>query len=282
MRDKPIHLLEPQVIRDGVEKNSIMKTPSDINVEIVDDDGVKGEWQTPSRVNDERLLFYCHGGGYVFGSPATHHAITFALARLLESKTFSLQYRLAPEHPFPAAVDDAVRAYQYVLSKGNAPEKITLGGDSAGGGLALALCLEIKARGLPMPGCLVLYSPWTDLSVSGASIDTNEKTDAMFKAIFIREGAKKVLGGADPRAPLASPLFGDLAGLPPTLIFASSSEILYHDSTRLIEKLEEEGVSVETAIEHGLTHAWPIFMGKIPEAKAALEKTTTFALSKIQ
>ncbi len=153
---------------------------------------------------------------------------------------------------------------------------MVIGGDSAGGGLTLALLLSIKARGLPMPAGALLLSPWTDLATTGASLDKNEKSDAMFKKVYITEGAKRYLGAADPKAPLASPLYGDLAGLPPVLTFVSDSEVLLDDALRLHERLIAAGVQSELVVGNGLIHVWPIFPGLFPEAMKSIKQAVVF------
>jgi len=276
VKSKPLHLADPAALREATDKYALAKTPpAGVSMEIVDGP-VKGEWHRVDGGADGRLIYYLHGGGYVFGSPKSHRSITFALAKQTPADVFSLNYRLAPEHPFPAAVDDAVAGYRWLLLQGRDPKSIVVAGDSAGGGLSLALMLSCKQQGLPMPACAVLYSPWTDLSGSGASLDANEKTDAMFKAVYIREGAKKYLGGAAADASLASPLFGDLSGLPPILIFASKSEVLLDDSARLHDKLVAAGVEARFETEDGVAHAWPIFTPYFPEAKKAVSQSVDF------
>lgn len=274
-RSKPIHLLDEKVLRDGVDAMAPKHPPKGVTREIVAAP-VNGEWHRAEDGDAGRTILYLHGGGYVFGSPRSHSALTYALAKEARAEVFSLDYRMASEHPFPAAVDDAVAAYEWLLAQGRDPERMSVGGDSAGGGLTLALLVSIKARGLPMPACAFLFSPWTDLAATGASLDTNEKTDAMFKKVHIVEGAKRYLAAADPKAPLASPLYADLEGLPPVLIFASRSEILRDDSTRLKEKLDGAGVQATLIMEKGLIHVWPIFAGRFPEAMKAIRNTAAF------
>ncbi len=183
---------------------------------------------------------------------------------------------MRPEHPFPAAVEDAVAGYRWLLDQGVGPENLIVSGDSAGGGLALALLLSCKERGLAMPASAILYSPWTDLAVTGASIDANEKTDAMFKKVHIVEGAKHYLGSADPKTALASPLYAELDGLPPVLTFVSDDEALLDDSTRLHERLRGRGVSSELIVENGLPHVWPIFHPRFPETGKSIEQSASF------
>ncbi len=274
-KSKPIHLLPAQVLRDGADSIAPDKPPTGISIELVDG-AVKGEWHRPDGAEKGRTIYYLHGGGYVFGSPKSHRGATFALAQESNADVFSLDYRMAPEHLFPVAVEDAVAGYRWLLENRTDPSRIVIGGDSAGGGLALALLLSIKEKGLPMPAGAFLYSPWTDLTCSGASVTGNEDTDAMFKSEYITYGAKRYLGEADPHSPLASPLFGDHAELPPMQIFASDSEVLRDDSTRLYDRLKAAGVETELILEDGLIHVWPIFPGRFPEAMEAIRRTADF------
>ncbi|WP_425409411.1 alpha/beta hydrolase [Hyphococcus sp.] len=274
-KSKPIHLLDPKTLRDGAEAVAPDDPPKDIKLEKVAG-FVKGEWHSPAQHAPERTIYYLHGGGYVFGSPKSHRAATFALAREAAARVFSLDYRMAPEHLFPAAVNDAVAGYQWLLENGVEPRRLVIGGDSAGGGLALALLLSIREHGLPMPAGAFLYSPWTDLTGSGASILENESSDAMFKSVYITAGAGRYLGDADPNSPLASPLFGNFAESPPILIFASNAEVLRDDSIRLYERLQEAGVSVDLILKDGLIHVWPIFAGRFPEALEDIRRTAEF------
>ena len=274
-KSKPIHLVDEKVLRDNAEKFAPDKVPDDLTLDTVEAP-VKGEWHRSKSAEPGRTVLYLHGGGYVFGSPKSHRAMTFALAREAAAEIFSLDYRMASEHPFPAAVDDAAAAYRWLLDQGRDPSRMIVAGDSAGGGLTLALLLSIKARGMRMPAGAVLLSPWTDLAATGASLDENEKSDAMFKKLYIVEGAKRYLVGADPKAPLASPLYGDLAGLPPVMIFASDSEVLLDDSLRLKERLDAAGVPAELVIGKGLIHVWPIFAGRFPEALKSIQQAAAF------
>ncbi len=278
-KSKPIHRLEAKTLRDGADALAPKQPPAGVFCDVVDG-AVKGEWHRAENAEPGRTVLYLHGGGYVFGSPKSHRAFTYALAKTAQAEVFSLDYRMAPEHPFPAAVDDAVAAYEWLLGTGCDPAKIVIGGDSAGGGLALALLLSIKARGLPNPAGGLLLSPWTDLATTGVSLDENEKSDAMFKKVYIVEGAKRYLAAADPKAPLASPLYADLTGLPPMLIFVSDSEVLRDDSTRLQESLTAAGVQSKLVIEKGLIHVWPIFPGRFPEAMQSIRDAAEFIREK--
>jgi epsilon-lactone hydrolase len=222
------------------------------------------------------VVLYLHGGGYFFGSPKTHRQIIIGMAGACDGPCYGLDYRLAPEHPFPAAVEDAMAAYRWLQAK-HPKSRLMLAGDSAGGGLAVVTALAARDQGLPMPAAMVLFSPWTDLAATGRSIESNARSCAMFTPKGIRTGAGVYLGDADPRDPRASPLYADLQGLPPTLVFASLQEILLDDSTRLVENARAAGVPVELILRDGLPHVWPIFHRLLPEGREALEAVTRFA-----
>jgi acetyl esterase/lipase len=235
--------------------------------------GVAGEWARGEA--GAANLLYLHGGGYFTCSPQTHRSITGAFA-IRGFAVFTPDYRLAPEHPFPAAVEDGLNAYRGMLARGPA-EKLVIAGDSAGGGLALATLLAAKSNKMPMPGCVILFSPWTDLSCSGASVQSNAERDSMLYAPRMQEGAAIYLAGADPKDPLASPLYGDLAGLPPLLIQVSDMEVLLDDSTRLAERARAAGVQVELTIWPNLPHVWQVSQMLLPEARKALDEAAAFA-----
>jgi monoterpene epsilon-lactone hydrolase len=238
--------------------------------------GLPGEWVS-GPTPPEATLLYLHGGGYFTCSALTHRAITSAFA----TRGFSVyapDYRLAPEHVFPAAVDDALAVYRILIAQSR-PEQLIIAGDSAGGGLALATLLAAKAENLPMPGCIILFSPWTDLACTGASIVTNAARESMLYAPRINEAAENYLAGADPRTPLASPLYGDLTGLPPMLIQVSDREILLDDSTRLATNTRAAGGEVTLNIWPNLPHVWQVSQILLPEARKALDEAAMFAKS---
>ena len=224
----------------------------------------------------EDVVLYLHGGGYFFGSPKTHRQIIIGMARAFEGPSYGLDYRLAPEHRFPAAVDDAMAAFRWVQAR-HPKARLTLAGDSAGGGLAVVTALAARDQGVTMPAAMVLFSPWSDLAATGRSIESNAKSCAMFTPKSIRTGASVYLGDADPRDPKASPLYANLEGLPPTLIFASLQEILLDDSTRLAEKARAAGVKVELILRDNLPHVWPVFLRMLPEGRESLDAVTRFA-----
>ncbi|WP_244814479.1 alpha/beta hydrolase [Caballeronia sp. Lep1P3] len=230
--------------------------------------GDDGEWLR--NATSRRTILYLHGGGYYFCSPRSHRAISFGLAVRARANVFSLDYRLAPEHRFPAAVDDAVAAYRALLADGIAPEATIIAGDSAGGGLALATLVALRDAGDPLPAGGVLFSPWTDLTCSGASMRTNEGRDPMFHAAVFPQVAAQYLGDADATHPYASPLFGRFDGLPPLLIQAGDTELLLDDSTRVVEKARAAGVRAELQLWRNVPHIFQIWAPFMPEAREAL------------
>ncbi|HEY2548174.1 MAG TPA: alpha/beta hydrolase [Candidatus Acidoferrum sp.] len=248
--------------------------PADVNVSPAHVGGVPGEWV--ARTGDSRaVLLYLHGGGYFGCSPQTHRPITVSYARE-GFLVFAPDYRLAPEHPFPAAVDDAVAAYRGLLSEGCSPEGVIIGGDSAGGGLAVALLLALRDEGVPLPAGAALFSPWTDLAATGDSIRTNARRCAMFHGPDIGYSARYYLGEMDPRNPLASPLYADLAGIPPLLIHVGEDEVLRDDSTRLAERARAASVRVELKVWPVVPHAWQLAPHLIPEARQSLRESAAF------
>jgi monoterpene epsilon-lactone hydrolase len=236
---------------------------------------LRGEWLSPEVPSDITIL-YLHGGGYYFCSPATHRNLVFAFARRSGARIFSLDYRLAPEHPFPAAHDDALAAYRKLIADGVAPQSLVIAGDSAGGGLALAALLAFRDAGDPMPAGAVLFSPWTDLAATGASITTNNGRDPMFYGRAIAPAGKLYTGSADVHNPYVSPLYGRFDGLPPVFIQAGDTEVLFDDSTRFVEKAQAAGVNVEFQVLPNMPHALQMLAPFVPEANRALEHAAQF------
>jgi Esterase/lipase len=236
---------------------------------------VYGEWLAPKK-SDEGVVLYLHGGGYVSCSTATHRPITAALARLTSSRILSLNYRLAPEHRFPAALDDAVTAYRWLLDQGLPASAISLAGDSAGGGLVLSLLLRARDAGLPLPACGVCFSPWTDLAGTGASVRLNDGRCAMFRAANIAEFAAVYLGGRSPFDPYASPVFAQLSRLPPLLLQVGSTELLLDDARRVHEKIQQSGGISKLEIYDDVFHCWQMLDGIVPEAGRALRQAAGF------
>lgn len=242
-------------------------------------DGVRGEWVLPRQCREpyDRVLLYAHGGGYVACSPLTYRRFTTALARHSGVPVFVVDYRRAPEHRFPAALDDVVAAYD-ALRRRIPAHGIALAGDSAGGGLALAAVLALQERGAreaPVAG-VVAYSPWTDLLATGASIVVNARADDMLVGANMTSTALNYVSAAQRRTPLASPLYGELGAFPPTLLFASTTEVLRDDAVRFADRARACGAPVELVLEPSLPHVWPIFCDVMPEARRAVERTVAF------
>ncbi|KVE24470.1 alpha/beta hydrolase [Burkholderia singularis] len=241
---------------------------------------LRGEWIEPDDATHRdalrRVILYLHGGGYCFCSPATHRTVACALAREADASTFSLDYRLAPEHPFPAAVDDALDAYRQLLADGVPSSQIVVAGDSAGGGLALSLLLSLRDGGESLPAGAVLFSPWTDLAATGASLKANDEADVMLTAAAVTNFSRYYLSETAADHPVASPVYGEYANLPPLFIQASDTEVLLDDAVRVVDKARLAGVAVEFKVGRRLPHAWPTLTPYLPEAKAAIKEATDF------
>jgi epsilon-lactone hydrolase len=250
--------------------------PADVSWEAVDAAGVPAEWVTPDDCEPGRAVVYLHGGGYATGTLESTRALSTHLARATRARVLAVDYRLAPEHPFPAAVDDAVTAYRFAIAEGHAPEAIALCGDSSGGGLALATLIALRDLGDPLPATTVCMSPWTDLTLSGASMQLNRDADPMVSAATLALMAHAYLGELDRRSPTASPLFADLSGLPPLLVQVGSAELLLDDSTRVAERAQEAGVDVTLEIWDDVFHVWHAFADLLPEAREAIAHIGTY------
>lgn len=246
----------------------------DVAISEVDVDGLAANWIDTDVSQHDRVILYFHGGGYVLGSRNTHRELASRIARAANARALLLEYRLAPEHPFPAAVEDTTACWRWLLAEGYAPENMAIAGDSAGGGLALSALLALKAVDLPMPACAVALSPWTDLEGSGPTARTGVVDDPILTVDGVRESGKLYAGG-HVRNPLASPLFGDLNGLPPLLLQVGTREILLSDSTRFAEKARAAGVEVRLEVEEGLVHVWQM-LPSLPEAQTATDRIGKF------
>ncbi|WP_027803454.1 alpha/beta hydrolase [Paraburkholderia dilworthii] len=243
---------------------------------------LRGEWIERAHgepaTSAPATVLYCHGGGYYFCSPRTHRSIVFGLATRANAPVFSLDYRLAPEHRFPAALDDATAAYRQLVAEGAPPESIVIAGDSAGGGLALATLVALRDAGDPLPAGAVLFSPWTDLAATGASIVDNDGADPMFSGPAIAKAAKVYLGDTPATHPYASPLYAELRGLPPLFMMVGSTEVLLDDSRRAAASARAAGVDCELEVWKKMPHVWPIFAPFIPEANRALDRAAAFVV----
>jgi monoterpene epsilon-lactone hydrolase len=233
----------------------------------VDLDGVKAvAVVTPASLSG-RLVLYLHGGGHVSGSPALYGDFTWRIAAATRARTVILDHRLAPEHPFPAALDDAVTAYRALVADGADPRRMAVGG-----GLVLAMLLKLRDEGFRLPAAAVALSPWTDLALTGGSLQRNAEADPMLRGTEGARLARYYLAGADPRTPYASPLYADPSGLPPTLIQVGSDEILLDDSVRMAERMRAPR----------MPHTWQVWARVLPEARAAIERIGAFVQSKVE
>jgi epsilon-lactone hydrolase len=250
--------------------------PADAKVSPIDAGGVPGELISTPASRPGRHVLYLHGGGYVTGSTALYRHFTWRIAAAARASLLAIDYRLAPEHPFPAALDDALAAWQWLLGGKTDPRRVAIMGDSAGGGLTLALLLRLRDGGLALPAAAVAMSPWTDLALTGASLVRNAKADPMLAVADTRLFAGCYLDGGDPRHPYASPLYGNPAGLPPILIHVGSDEILRDDSVRMAERLRAAGCRVELEVWPRMPHVWHLFAPVLPEAATAVARIGAF------
>ncbi len=240
------------------------------------------EWLIPSNAVPDRAVLYLHGGGYVLGSCATGRNLAAGIASACAARVLSLEYRLAPEHPFPAALEDALGAYHWLLSQGFAPHTLALAGDSAGGGLCVALLVALRDAGDPLPAAAALISPDVDLSRTGESLRTRAKVDPMLEPEQIRIYARAYAAGQDLRHPLLSPVYADLHGLPPLLIHVGDDEILLSDSERLAQRAEAAGVDVTLEVWPHMWHDWHSFAAWMPEARHALDRLGLFVRNHLE
>lgn len=256
-------------IRKMTSRAPAYPKPADITWEPVDAGGVPAEWVVPDDAAPGRAIVYLHGGGYATGTLDSSRSLFCHLARATRARVLAVDYRLAPEHPFPAAVDDAVAAYRFAIAAGHEPGATALCGDSSGGGLALATLVALRGAGEALPATAVCLSPWTDLTLSGTSLQANRDTDPMVSAATLALMAEAYLGDVDPETPTASPLFAELAGLPPLLVQVGAGELLLDDTTRFVERAEAAGVDVTLEVWEDVFHVWHSFADMVPEAREA-------------
>jgi epsilon-lactone hydrolase len=245
--------------------------PDGVRYTDVDAGGVPSLWAVPDGADPGQVLLYFHGGGYCYCSVRSHRKVTGHLARAAGCRVLSVGYRLAPEHPYPAAVEDALTAYRW-LARQAKPHEMAVGGDSAGGGLAVALLLRLRDASEPLPGTGVLLSPWVDLALSGDSMHTRAGVDVRQEVAGTKACADGYLDGHDPRDRYASPLYADLAGLPPLYIQAGDWDILVDDARRLADRAQLGGVAVRLDIFPEMLHAHQLWAGNMPEADDAITR----------
>lgn len=253
--------------------------PKAARFQSADAGGVPCEWMEMPPVNKERAFLLLHGGGYVSGSPKTHRKLAASLSRAAYSRVLSPAYRLAPEHPFPAGLKDAIKAYGWLLDQGYAPHNIVVGGDSAGGGLALSMLVALRNAGAVLPRAAVLMSAWTDLTVSGSSYERHRRLDPSITRKGLREAAGHYAGKLNPAEPLLSPIFADLTGLPPLLLHVGGDEVMLDDSRIFAERARSVGVDVTFQIYDGMWHVHHHAAPEVPEAVAAINDIAAFIRS---
>jgi monoterpene epsilon-lactone hydrolase len=263
--------------RAGFEQvASMFPVDADIKREAVSAGGIKAEWVSAPDADAGRAVLYLHGGGYVIGSINTHRSLAARLSRASGARVLVIDYRLAPEHPHPAAVDDAVAAYRWMLAQGLKPARITVAGDSAGGGLTVATLLAIRDAKLPLPGAGACLSPWVDLEGIGESMTTKAGVDPIVQKTGLLQMAAAYLGGKAPRTPLAAPLYADLSGLPPLLIQVGTAETLLDDASRLAERARKAGVTVSYEPWESMIHVWHLFAPMLDEGQQAIDRIGEF------
>jgi len=250
--------------------------PHDVECEPVDAGGVPAEWVRAADSRGDRALIHLHGGGYVMGSLDSHRGLAAHLSRSTRAPVLLVDYRLAPEHPYPAAVEDGVAAYRHVARSGTDPGRIAIGGDSAGGGLTVATLVALREEGDVLPAAGVCISAWLDLTQSGESCRTKVDEDVMVTQDLLDKASEAYCKGSDPRAPTASPLFADLAGLPPLLVQVGTAEMLLDDSRRFAERAKQAGVDVTLEVADEMIHVWHTFADFVPEAKEAIGRIADF------
>lgn len=264
-------------MRLGMEKaTKLTFLPSKTNIEQVNYGDIAAEWVSGKNADEEHVVLFLHGGGYNTGSPSTHRELASHISNTSNSKVLVPNYRLAPENPFPAALEDATFSYQWLLEKGLSSKNISIAGDSAGGGLALATCISIRDNGNPMPSSLVCISPWTDLEMTGSSIKALEDIDPVLRVASLQIMASNYIGVNDPLSPLLSPVHGEYTHFPPMLIHTGSDEILLDDSRRVAERAELAGVDITLKIHDGMWHVFHVFYRLMPEAKTAVKELGAF------
>jgi acetyl esterase/lipase len=262
---------------ENLAKFSIL--PSRTAVQPVHVGDVPAEWISVGTTSEERAVLYLHGGAYTIGSPRTHRDIAARISKAAGARILLIDYRLAPEHPHPAAVQDVVAAYRWMLEYGLSPHNIAIAGDSAGGGLAIAALVSLRDTGEPLPAAAVCLSPWTDLQGTGESMTTHIEADPFLTPEWLQLMAKHFVENNDPRMPLISPIHADLGDLPPILIQVGSDEILFSDSIRLVERAREAGVETTLDVWEGMWHVWQFFAGQMPEGRRAIDEVGSFIRS---
>ena len=248
----------------------------DVKREPVDAGGVPGEWIIPPGAANDKVLFYLHGGGHVFASADTHAGMASRIARAAGVRALATNYRLAPENPFPAGLEDAMKTYRWLLAQGYQSKNIAIAGDSSAGGLTLSTLVALRYFGEPLPACGVPLSPWTDLEGIGESMTTNKELDPFVQRETIQFLAPMFVGDRDLRTPLAAPLYADMTGLPPLLIQVGGTETMLDDATRMADRAKAAGVDVTLEVWEDMVHDWQIFAPILPEGQQAIDRIGEF------
>ncbi len=288
--EKAIKLSVQRVVRKGVKRKGIdekrqmldaaarrlAKLPTNCEVEKLEIAGLYAEWLSSGSTLKDRVILYLHGGGYALCSANTHRPLAARIGKASGVKVLFPEYRLAPEHPFPAAIEDAVTVYRWLLNQGYTPQNIILAGDSAGGGLCLATALVLRDQNEPLPAALVCLSPWVDLTSSGESYRKNSGLDPYLSAKAVSEAARLYAGIESLDHPLISPVFADLTGLPPMFIQAGNHEILQSDAVMLASAARNAGVDVSLKVWNGMWHVWQISGELLPESRRSIKEIGEF------
>lgn len=282
MRAAPV-LDQPTVQeqRDNFEKGSALRPlPADVRTQVVDASGVPAEWVSIEGNAATPTVLFLHGGGYCIGSINTHRLWAADTARATGGRVLLVDYRLAPEHPHPAAVDDAIAAYRWLLRQEIDPGALAMIGDSAGGGLTAATLLALHDAGDPLPAAAVLFSPWLDLTCTSESFQNKAEQDCVLSQLNLSTWAQMYADDGR-REPLVSPLYGDLSGLPPMLVLVGTAELLLDDSTQFTERARAAGVDVTLEVWDDMIHIWPILAWMLPEGQQAIERSATFIKERV-
>jgi monoterpene epsilon-lactone hydrolase len=276
---RPVGWAQRRERLDAIGSTSPIAT--DIRLDAIDINGVSAEWSLAPGSDPARVLLFFHGGGYCSGSITSHRGMVTAVGRAAGVRTLAVGYRLAPEHPFPAALDDALTAYRFLVDRQVAPEKIAIGGDSAGGGLSLAAMTRLRDAGTPLPGCAWLVSPWVDLQMTGASLMAKASVDPLIQKPYLEELAAAYLAGTDPADPRVSPLHADLTGLPPLLIQVGSAETLLDDAARIARRAGAADVPVSLEVWPHMIHAWHLWAAQLEDGRRAIASAGAFIRARL-
>lgn len=270
--------LPVQAFRDAFRERSIKfgKIAPGTRVERTDAGGGPADWISAAAPAGAPTILHFHGGAYVFASAQTHRGFVSQILAQSGGRALVLDYRLAPEHPFPAALDDAFAAYRWLLAQAVPPGQIAFAGESAGAGLALATMLRARDEGLPLPACAALVSPWVDLAIRGASCVENKGKDVLLRGEQLASWAAMYAGSHDRKDPLVSPVYADLRGLPALWMCVERDELLYSEAMLLADRMRQAGVEVQLEVGQGLVHVWPFFYSAIPEGRQTIRRMAGF------